>query len=36
MIFGVSNAQIAKLDTIKIQTSGQCEMCKERIEKALI
>ena len=36
MLFGVSYAQKAKLDTIKIQTSGQCEMCKERIEKALV
>jgi copper chaperone CopZ len=24
-----------KLDTLKIHTSAQCEMCKERIEKAM-
>lgn len=35
MIFGVGFAQKAKNETIKIQTSGQCGMCKERIEKAL-
>lgn len=35
MISGVSFAQKVQNDTIKIQTSGQCEMCKDRIEKAL-
>lgn len=35
MIFGVSFAQKSKTETIKIKTSGQCGMCKERIEKAL-
>jgi copper chaperone CopZ len=35
MVSGVGFAQKVKPDTIRIQTSGQCEMCKERIEKAL-
>lgn len=36
MIFGVSFAQKTKIDTVTIQTSGQCGMCKDRIEKALV
>jgi periplasmic mercuric ion binding protein len=36
MISVVGFAQKAKPDTIRIQTSGQCGMCKERIEKALV
>lgn len=27
------NAQKAKLDTVKIKTSAECEMCKTRLEK---
>jgi len=36
MISVVGFAQKAKPDTIQNKTSGQCEMCKERIEKALV
>lgn len=31
----ISFAQNSKKEVIKIQTSGQCEMCKESIEKVL-
>lgn len=30
-----ANAQEKKQDTIRIATSAQCEMCKNRIEKAM-
>ncbi len=36
MFVGVGFAQKAKLDTIQIKTSGQCEMCKERIERVMV
>jgi periplasmic mercuric ion binding protein len=36
IISNCSFAQISKTVTVKIQTSAQCEMCKERIEKALV
>lgn len=38
ILLGLSSiyAQKSKIETIKINTSGQCSMCKERIEKALV
>lgn len=38
ILLGLSSlfAQQSKTETIKIKTSGQCSMCKERIEKALV
>jgi cation transport ATPase len=36
MFVGVKKKKKTKLDTIQIKTSGQCGMCKERIEKVMV